>query len=618
MADGGGLYCAFADAVKPRARVTVAEWADDKRILSSKASSETGKYSTARTPHLKAIMEALSAHSPVQRVTVMKPAQGGVTELALNWIGYVMTECPASMLVVVPTLELRKRWVLQRLNPMLEVTPELAAIFDAKKSRDGGNSEDLKDFPGGLLILGGANSPASLSSMPIRFVICDEVDRFPWEIGQEGDPLALIDQRTKAFPRRKVLLISTPTVEGQSRIALEYAQSDQSQLHVNCPHCNAAQVLNWFRDRDTQTLGLMESETTGRVWYPCIHCGAEIEEHHKPAMLATGKWVARHPERSAKHRGFHWSGLATPVGLGHTWRELLDKWKLAQEDTSKLKAFYNTELGEVFREEGDSVDHAALLSRVEHEDTRPAGVLLLRIAGIDVQKNRIEFTVYEFDVRHDDPAREPEGWAVEHVIVPGDTAQAEVWKELEEELDRCEVQLAGIDAGYNTTNVVNFVGPRGWCMALKGVEGMNRPLVEDERRRKQRLRARRRKGAPIEPIGVDAGKAMLYARLRRQHYGTGFLHYSDHASFDAEFFAQLTAERLVTQRKKGKPFHAWVKERARNEALDCAVYALATLALRGVLRARPGKAVAPAQPTKPKANPSTPPASGGSFLWSNR
>lgn len=573
-----GLLLRLAAAVAPRPALEVSDWADANRILSSKASSEAGEYKTARTPHLGEIMNCLSAHSPVQRITVKKPAQGGVTELALNWIGYVMTEAPASMLVVVPTLDLRRRWVLQRLNPMLEVTPVLAAIFDARKSRDGGNSEDLKDFPGGLLILGGANSPASLSSMPIRYVICDEVDRFPWEVGQEGDPLALIDQRTKAFPRRKVLLISTPTVSGHSRISLEYAQSDQSRLHLPCPHCEKYQELKWFRAE--QVLSLEESPSTGRVWYPCPHCGAEIEEHHKPAMLAARRWVAKHPERSSLHRGFHWNGLATPLGLGHTWRELLDKWKAAQDDSSKLRAFYNTELGEEFQEKGDSIDHAALIARVEHEPLRPRNAVLVRIAGTDVQKNRIEFTAYDFDVETQ------EAWAVEHVIVAGDTAAVEVWAALEEELDRCAVQLTGIDAGYNTTLVNAFVEKRRWCLPIKGVAGMNRPLVEDERKRRQRLRLRLKRGVPQEPIGVDTGKAMLYARLRKTEHGAGYIHYCDHPSFDAEFFAQLTAEKLVTKTRSGRPFHEWVKERPRNEALDCAVYALAIAQLARVLTPR--------------------------------
>lgn len=565
----------FAVAVAPRPITTVTQWADGNRILSSKASGEPGKYHSARTPHLREIMDCLSVHSPVQRVTVKKPAQGGVTELALNWIGYVMDESPASMLVVVPTLELRQRWVIQRLNPMLESTVSLAAIFDSRRSRDGANSLDLKDFPGGLLILGGANSPASLSSMPIRFVVCDEVDRFPWEVGKEGDPMTLIDQRTKAFPRRKVLLISSPTLAGHSRIDLEYASSDQSRLQMPCPHCGEYLELMW-QDGEGN-LCLQESPLTGTVWYPCPHCAALIEEHHKSQMLERHRWAAKFPERSRTHRGFSWNGLCAPIGLGHSWRELLDKWKAAQNDTSSLKAFYNTELGEVFREEGDSIDQASLIARVESNMVVPHGTV--RIAGADVQKNRIEFTAYDFDDQQ-------QAWAVEHVIVSGDTAAPEVWQELEAELSRVGVQMAGIDAGYNTSMVVDFVGSRPWCVALKGVPGMNRPLVEDERKRKQRLRVRRRRGAPLEPIGVDGGKSMVYARLRKTEAGPGYFHFPDHPSFDAEFFAQLGAERLVMKIQRGRPLHEWVKDRHRNEALDCAVYALAVLHLRSILSAR--------------------------------
>ena len=78
--------------------------------------------------------------------------------------------------------EVRKRWVQQRLDPCCR-SPVLRSLWTAA-GRDAGNSEDIKNFPGGMLVIGGANSPASLSSMPIRFVLCDEVDRFPWEVGQ--------------------------------------------------------------------------------------------------------------------------------------------------------------------------------------------------------------------------------------------------------------------------------------------------------------------------------------------------------------------------------------------------------------------------------------------------
>lgn len=611
------LYARLAASIAPRKVVSVWEWADEApRILSGKASGQPGKYRSGKTPHLRAIMDDLSAHSPVQRVTVKKPAQGGVTEIALNWIGYVMDEHPVPMLVVLPTLEVRKRWAKQRLDPMLTDTPRLASLFDAKRSRDGSNSEDLKDFPGGMLILGGANSPASLSSMPICYVVCDELNRFPWEAGKEGDPLGLIDQRTKAFTRRKVLLISTPTVKGQSRISDEYELSDQRRLLVPCPHCATFIELIW--QREDGALSLDQSKSSGRVWYTCQKCGGGIEEHSKASMLAEHRWQPRVPERTL-HHGYHWNGLYTPVGLGFTWREMLEKWNEAQTDSTKLTTFRNTDLAIDDEEDGESLDNVSLLSRVEKY--AEALVFDLVVAGVDIQKDRIEFTAYGYK-RHKKADGQPdteEAWALDHVVLPGNTAEAAVWDDLDDALAAAGVQLAGIDAGYNTQMVNAFVEKRRWCVALKGVEGMNRPIVEDERKRRQRLRQRRKRGVPQEPIGVDTAKATIYARLRRDLHGPGFIHYPDSAAFDAEFFAQLTAEKLVTRVKRGRPYQEWKKERPRNEALDCAVYGLAAFLLAGVIhpRERPafaGETPAPAAPaTFGSRGTSAPPRDAGEF-----
>src|SRR3546814_4420353 len=75
-----------------------------------------------------------------------------------------------------------------------------------------------------------------------------------------------------------------------------------------------------------------------------------------------------------------------------------------------------------------------------------------------------------------------------------------------------------------------FVCERGWCIAIKGVSGMNRPIIEDERKRRQRLRMRRRRGVPQEPVGVDTGKATLYARLRKEKPGPGYIRSEEHTS----------------------------------------------------------------------------------------
>ena len=593
------FYGVLAKSVRPRPLTTVSAWSDKYRILTSKGSGEPGQWRTDRTPYLREILDHLSATSAVQRLVLMFAAQTGKTEVGLNWIGYVMQHAPAPMRVVLPTLEVRKRWVRQRLDPLLNETPVIRQIFDNRRARDAGNAEDLKDFPGGMLVVGGANSPASLASMPIRYVLCDEVDRFPWEVGQEGDPLGLIDERTKTFPRRKVLLVSTPTVKGASRIEAEYDKSDRRQYQVPCPHCGDYQVLRWRHDDGRY--GLIHNETTGAVYYACIHCGERIKEHHKPEMLARGRWIARNPERGV--RGYHLSGLYSPIGLGFTWAELWAKWQDAHGDTANLRRFINTTLAESWEEQGDSIEDVALIARLEDYATGwPHSLpILLITAGVDVQKDRLEVTIDGWGAKE-------ECWTLDHLILPGDTARPDVWEELHEALTDARVQHAAIDSGYNTSMVYAFVAKRRWCIAVKGVTGMGRPLIEDEKRRRQRLRNRNKRGAPVEPLGVDQGKALIYSRLKLIQPGPAYIHFPRDPSFDDEYFAQLAAEKLVTKIKGTRPFSEWIQTRPRNEALDCKVYSLAAMRLSGK------NLTAPAPPAKPAAAHAAPsPRRSGGF-----
>jgi phage terminase large subunit GpA-like protein len=465
-------------------------------------------------------------------------------------------------------------------------TPGMRELIDSRRKRDSSNSKDLKDFPGGILVLGGANSPASLASMPIRYVLCDEVDRFPWEVGQEGDPLGLIDERTKTFPRRKVLLVSTPTVKGQSRIEAEYLASDQREYYVPCPDCGEYQVLRWRRENSDY--GLVHSASTGTVWYACEHCGVMIPEHAKTQMLARGQWIPKYPGRPT--RGYHISGLYSPLGLGFTWAELWQQWQDAHRDTSNLKRFINTTLGELWEEQGDTLDNVSLFARREvFPETLPA---LTRCAGVDVQADRLEFSVYGF-------AAGEESWCFEHIIVPGDTARPEVWAELAEALAEHHIEYACIDSGFRPDPVYEFVAKRRWCWATKGIAGAGRPLIEDELRRRQRLRRQNRRGHRLEPIGVDQGKVLLFSRWRQPQPGPGYVHFQNDPSLDEEFFAQLAAEKLVHEIKHGRRVDVWKALRSRNEALDCAVLALAAFRLAGPRQAMPVQAETLTEPKKP-------------------
>ena len=571
--------------VKPRDLLTVSQWSDRHRELKS-GTNAPGRWRTALTPYLAEIMDSLSEHSPVRQVTFIKSSGVGGTEAMYNWLGYIMQHLQnKDLLVVVPTLELRDRSFNPRLAKMLDESQVLAELV-SKASRNKSNRGDLLEYGArARIIKAGANSPDSLRSDHLPYVICDEVDAFPWDVGGEGDPMTLIENRQRTYSRAKTYLVSTPTIAGASRIDLQYQRSDRRRYHVPCPHCHETQHLE-FGGKD-KPWGLkwriapqLEGDDANSVpqvssaWYVCRHCGAEIDEGHKADMLARGQWVAERPGIK-HHRGYHLNALYAPVGLGLNWRAVAQKWIASQSDSSELKSFVNTYLGEVWKEQGDSIEDLSLLSRCEDypEDLRATRIALVT-SFTDVQKDRLETTIVGWG-----PGEE--AWVLDHEIHPGDTARPECWEDLDGYLREAGVHIAGVDAGYNTSMVQAFVAPRRWCVATKGVAGLGRPLIEDPKKRAQRLRTRRKKGQPVEPLGVDQGKALVYARCKLMSPGPGYIHFPRAAAFDDEWFAQLAAEKLVTKIKGTRPFQEWVQTRPRNEALDCMVGNLAMMRLSG-------------------------------------
>lgn len=564
-------YTVLSHAVAPRRSLTVSQWADDHRILSGKQASERGRWRTARNPILREIMDACSANSRVRDIVVMKSSQVGVTEAVVNVIGYTLDHAPCPAMVLLPTLETRDSWKVQKLNPLLQETEVIASILGGVRARDAANRQDLIDYPGGVLFLAGGNSPNSYAQKSVRLLVLDDLDRFPEEVGEEGDIITLAEGRTKAFPRATRVYISTPTVAG-GLIDRQYQKSDQRRFYVPCPHCNERQPLEWGGHEVPHGIKwtVLPTGEVANVRYVCRECGAEIYEHQKPAMLAGGVWIARHPERAM--RGYHISALYAPIGLGPSWADLVRGWLAAQDNTATLRAWINTNLGEPWTERGEEINPLDILNRLEGYDTESHGSRV-RSIGIDVQKDRIEISVYEFGVGE-------EAWAIDHIIVAGDTAGVEPWAELAAELEAIGPDCGAIDSGYNTDQVLAFAARRPWLFVAKGIEGRGKTLIEADDDRKRRLRKRRKKGFSPFLVSDEAAKALITQRLKLEAGAEGqprpgYIHFpSNEPAFDDEFFAQLTSNRLVEKTHRGRLLREWVQTRVRNEAYDCWKYAL--------------------------------------------
>jgi len=306
--DGGeDLLRSWGLGIRPDADLTVSQWADAHRMLGSRASAEPGRYRTARTPYMREIMDALSPSSAVQRIVFMKAAQVGATEAGNNWIGFAIHQAPGPMLAVQPTVELAKRNSRQRIDPLIEESAALRDRVKPARSRDAGNTMLSKEFAGGILIMTGANSAVGLRSTPARYIFLDEVDAYPASADEEGDPVTLAEARSLTFAhRRKVFLVSTPTIRGLSRIEREYEASDQRRYFVPCPHCGQFQWLKFERLRWDK--GRPEAAD-----YHCEGCERAIAEHHKTAMLEAGEWRATATAADPGTVGYHLSALYSPL-----------------------------------------------------------------------------------------------------------------------------------------------------------------------------------------------------------------------------------------------------------------------------------------------------------------
>ena len=584
---------AWAEGLTPDPWLSVSEWADRHRMLSSKAAAEPGRWRTRRTPYLKAIMDCLSPTSPVERVVFMKGAQIGGSECGNNWIGYVIHHAPGPMMAVSPTVEMAKRNSKQRIDPLIEESPVLAERIAPARSRDAGNTILAKEFRGGVLVMTGANSAVGLRSMPVRYLFLDEVDGYPSDVDGEGDAISLAEARTRTFARRKIFIVSTPTLAGASAIEREFEASDQRRFFLPCPQCGHFQWLRFEQLR-------WEKGRPETAAYVCEACAASIPERDKTGMLEQGEWRAMAPENGSQTAGFHLSSLYSPVGW-RSWRDIAAAWEAAVNkdsgSASAIKTFKNTELGETWVEEGEAPDWQRLIER--RDDYRigsvPAGGLLL-VGGADVQKDRIEVSVWAF-------GRGKESWLIEHRVLMGDTARDSVWKRLAEMLAESWTHASGaamplarfaLDTGFATQESYAFVRAcrDSRVMAVKGVARgaalIGTPTAVDMTQGGKKLR----RGIKVFSVAGGIAKLEFYNNLRKSAdvgedgltpvFPAGFVHLP---KIDAEFIQQLCAEQLITRRdRNGFAIREWQKMRERNEALDCYVYARAAAAAAGLDR----------------------------------
>lgn len=574
---------AFFEGLRPDPLQTVAEWADERLHLPSFA-PVPGQWRTSRTPFLKEIMECLSPRHRCRKVVFMKPVQIGGTQVAVNWVGYTMDRSPTAMLFYEPIIDMAKRLTKEKLDPVIQATPTLRGKVREARSRDSGNTTYRKEFLGGFLNILWANSSAGARSTSAPRIVVDEVDEYEQDVGDQGHPCDLIEKRAAAYARYKIFELSTPTLEAMSRIERDYQLGSQGRYHVPCPFCGQYQHLEW--ERLIYTFGGVKRPEDAA--YQCAGCQQLISENYKSWMMDTvrAKWVHAHPERVEDVASFHLNLLYQPAGWAYPWARLAKEYieaydKMKAGDVRSMKTFRNTILAQTWKEKIDKLEHQSLYDRREiYEAEVPRGVVVL-IASVDVQDNRLEAVIKGWGAGE-------QSWSIEYQIFRGSPSLPTVWMELTEWLLQprahadgvtLHVEAVGVDTGgHHTKEAYRFVEKhRGEAFALKGSSEAGAPEIpkrEPKKHKSFRLR--------LYQLGTIALKDTIFARVKLEEPGPGFIHFPRRDGYDQDYFEGLTSE---VKKPKYKPRshvqvgYSYEKTRDRNEPLDLEVYNLATLLL---------------------------------------
>ena len=394
----------------------------------------------------------------IEQIVLCFGSQLGKTETELNMIGYALDQTQSPVMLVYPTDAIAKFASDKRVQPMIKSVKSISDNFDE-------NSKLLElDFNNGnYMVLVGANSPSSLSSRSIKYLFFDEIDKYPAFSGKEADPIKLAKERTKTFVDKKIVMVSTPTVESGNIWQALMNANERRQYYVPCPHCGVSQTLKFKQIKWPDEHNDNADMIRDTAYYECEHCGEHIYDKHKMEMLRHGEWRAANKLQSkVRSISYHLSSIYSPWV---TFGDVAYEFKNSKDTPASLMNFINSWLAEPWRSAKTKSTQALHFT----ESTYDRGVVpdkaTLLIVSVDVQLDH-----FWWEVRAYAPG-------VKSYLI--DYGQASTWDDLEEIIVNREypteygeprqVMKAGIDSGFRTDEVYQFCArfPE-ICIPLKG------------------------------------------------------------------------------------------------------------------------------------------------------
>lgn len=557
----------------PPPEVNIWRWAEQYRRLSSDVTAKPGPYSTAEAPYQREPQEAFEDQS-CTRVVMLWASRLGKTETMNNLVGSRMHIDPRGIIVVYPTVDSATKWSREFLMPMVRATPVLTPLIKDNRKKDSENTLLTKRFPGGKIMMLGANSPTGFRQVQASVIVMDEVDAF--ENSKEGDPVVLASKRANNYPNSIEVMSSTPTLKGFSRIEAALDESDYREWWAVPPCCGEAFVFRILEHLK------WEPDNPRNAWVECPACGAHLTDAQRLDAMRAGEWRPRHPGRSV--RGYWLDQLSTPFaakkGFESQLHQLAAEQIEARASQAKWQAYVNTVAALTYEESSIVISADPLMKRREEYKANPCPAEVLWVnAAFDVQEDRIEGEKVGWGM-------DEETWGLGYRIFYGSREDKELWNAIDRWLQEpiehpsgqtLTVESAFIDSGFAQKQVFAFTRPRlsRQIFACKGSSQPDAPLIS-----KPTKRGFGASRVMFVNVGTVAAKDVIFSRLALDAKAPGFCHYN--LDYNQDYFDQLTAEKAVMRMTGGRPCKAYIKlgEDRRNEALDVRVYALANFLMQ--------------------------------------
>lgn len=584
---------------------TLSEWAAGHFILAGESSHQKGGW--VGWPFQLGILDFMS-DDRIEELAVKKSKRVGYTKMITAFVAYNIAHRRRKQALWQPTDDDRDSYVKSEIEPVLD---GVAAVHAAR--RRGKGVEDTikyKPFRDSVLHLLGGKAARAYRRITVAVSILDEWSAFDQTIEKSGDPGSLAKGRLEGAPYPKFVGGSTPRVKGLCHVERGCEEAEAYvQYHIECPHCDADHPLAWG-GKELAHGFKWEKCKPETVRHVCPNCRESITQadYLPGGWPMTGTWVCKktgmrygadriwrdrmgQPCRAPRTLGVHvWSAYSPQ----RTWVSIVDEFEKAHRamqcgDVGPMTSFTNETLGETWEIKGDSSDEHALQARAEDYPLGrvPAGALLLT-AGVDVQRDRWEITVWGW-------ARGMESWVIAHQVIYGNPASESDWEPVEQYLlqrfpqawhgGSLGLTAVSIDSSDQTQSVYNWVRNTQTRItglrAIKGDNNDNRNIVGPSSLQEVNHRGRKiAKGIKLWLVGVDSAKDLLLGQLAIAEAGPGYVHTSK--ELPREWYEQLTAEQRILTKVNGKDAYRWVKRRPRNEVLDCRNYALHAAMAHGV------------------------------------